>query len=154
MALLRMRTALCLMLQLITIALYFPLTHSFSAISSTKVCISPIPSLDVRRDDTTRRCMINIGMIIRTKYSTKLYAENEDNETTITSFSDSESTFLGITGIVASLIMLYSESVLFQTGCGLPAGPLGLVGAAEGVSYLGVVGLVAFSLFTKFRTVS
>ena len=93
-------------------------------------------------------------MIIRTKYSTKLYAENEDNETTITSFSDSESTFLGITGIVASLIMLYSESVLFQTGCGLPAGPLGLVGAAEGVSYLGVVGLVAFSLFTKFRTVS
>jgi len=48
--------------------------------------------------------------------------------------------------------MIYSESVLFQTGCGLPAGPAGLVGAAEGVSYLGVVGLVGFSLFTKITT--
>ena len=48
--------------------------------------------------------------------------------------------------------MLYSESVLFQTGCGLPAGPLGLVGAAEGISYLSVVGLVGYSLYTKIRT--
>ena len=48
--------------------------------------------------------------------------------------------------------MLYSESVLFRTGCGLPTGPFGMVGATEGISYLGVVVLVGFSLFTKIRT--
>lgn len=48
--------------------------------------------------------------------------------------------------------MLYSESVLFRTGCGLPAGPLGLVGAVEGLSYLGVVVLVGYSLYVKIRT--
>ena len=48
--------------------------------------------------------------------------------------------------------MIYSESVLFQTGCGLPAGPAGLVGAAEGLSYLSVVGLVGYSVYTKIRT--
>ena len=47
---------------------------------------------------------------------------------------------------------LYSESVLYSTGCGLPAGPFGLVGAAEGVSYLFTVGLVGFSLYTKITT--
>ncbi|KAL3761541.1 hypothetical protein ACHAW5_003089 [Stephanodiscus triporus] len=59
---------------------------------------------------------------------------------------------LGLAGILASATMMYSESALFRTGCGLPAGPFGLVGAAEGVSYLGVVCLVRFSLFTKIRT--
>jgi hypothetical protein len=89
--------------------------------------------------------------MVTNKFSfTKRHATNED----AVSFSDSDATTLGLTGLVASIIMLYSESVLFQTGCGLPAGPLGLYGAAEGVSYLGVVGLVGFSLFTKFRTVS
>jgi hypothetical protein len=89
--------------------------------------------------------------MVTNKFSfTKLYSTNEDE----VSYSDSDATALGLTGLVASVIMLYSESVLFQTGCGLPAGPLGLYGAAEGISYLGVVGLVGFSLFTKFRTVS
>jgi hypothetical protein len=51
-----------------------------------------------------------------------------------------------------SLIMLGSEYVLKTTGCGLPAGPYGLIGAAEGISYLGVTGLVAFSIYTKIKT--
>lgn len=38
------------------------------------------------------------------------------------------------------------------TGCGLPAGPFGLIGAAEGVSYLTVVGIAAWSVVTKLRT--
>ena len=33
--------------------------------------------------------------------------------------------------------------------CGLPAGPFGLIGAAEGVSYLVVIGFVASSLLSK-----
>jgi len=89
---------------------------------------------------------------------------DDDDPTTTTSSSspplvvvvvgDSDATVLGATGVAAATVMIYSESVLFRTGCGLPAGPLGLVGAAEGLSYLGVVGLVCFSLHTKIRTVS
>ncbi len=51
-----------------------------------------------------------------------------------------------------SLIMLVSEYVLKTTGCGLPAGPLGLIGAAEGISYLGVTALACFSIYTKVKT--
>ena len=40
----------------------------------------------------------------------------------------------GILGILASVVVLYSEFVLKKTGCGFPAGPFGLVGAVEGVS--------------------
>lgn len=39
--------------------------------------------------------------------------------------------------------MLYSEYTLKTTGCGLPAGLFGIIGAVEGVSYLGVVGICA-----------
>ena len=35
------------------------------------------------------------------------------------------------------------------TGCGLPAGPFGLIGAAEGISYLVVIGFVAASILNK-----
>ncbi|EKX41882.1 hypothetical protein GUITHDRAFT_159869 [Guillardia theta CCMP2712] len=48
--------------------------------------------------------------------------------------------------------MLWSEYTLKTTGCGLPAGPGGALGALEGVSYLWVVGLVAYSLYTKVKT--
>ena len=85
---------------------------------------------------------------------TKLFSGDDDESSDNIALSDSDQTILGITGLFASFIMLYSESVLFQTGCGLPAGPLGLVGAAEGISYLGVVVLVGYSLFTKIKTVS
>ena len=77
-------------------------------------------------------------------------SEDDSEEEKVVGSSDQ--LILGISGLVASSIVLYSESVLFQTGCGLPAGPFGLVGAMEGVSYLGVVGLVGFSLYTKIRT--
>ena len=39
-----------------------------------------------------------------------------------------------------------------STGCGLPSGPFGLYGAAEGISYLWVVGLVGYSIYTKATT--
>ena len=37
--------------------------------------------------------------------------------------------------------VLYSEYVLKTTGCGLPAGPGGALGALEGISYLVVAGI-------------
>jgi hypothetical protein len=61
---------------------------------------------------------------------------------------------LGAIGAVAALIVLFSEYTLKTTGCGLPAGPLGLVGLVEGLSYLSVVGIGSFSLCIKVKTVS
>jgi hypothetical protein len=66
--------------------------------------------------------------------------------------SESDQIFLGIAGTLAALITIYSEFTLKTTGCGLPAGPFGLVGAVEGISYLAIVGITAYSLVTKFRT--
>ena len=48
--------------------------------------------------------------------------------------------------------MWWSLYTLKTTGCGLPAGPFGLLGAAEGVSYLVVVGFVAASLLNKLTS--
>ena len=59
---------------------------------------------------------------------------------------------VGIGGCVSCAIMTWSLVTLKDTGCGLPPGPGGLLGAAEGVSYLYVVGLVAYSAWTKFKT--
>lgn len=61
-------------------------------------------------------------------------------------------TSVGATGLVANAVCDYSLYVLKTTGCGLPAGPFGLIGAAEGVSYLTVVGILGWSLFTKVKT--
>ncbi len=84
------------------------------------------------------------------QHAFKLYVQEDDAMTEEVAIESP--TLLGISGLIASTIVLYSESVLFNTGCGLPAGPFGLVGAVEGISYLGVVGLIGFSLYTKIKT--
>lgn len=55
-------------------------------------------------------------------------------------------------GLVACPTVLYSEYVLKTTGCGLPAGPGGALGALEGISYLVVAGIFIWSIATKVRT--
>mmetsp|Transcript_2800 Transcript_2800/g.3907 ORF Transcript_2800/g.3907 Transcript_2800/m.3907 type:complete len:226 (+) Transcript_2800:52-729(+) len=60
-----------------------------------------------------------------------------------------DQTVVGFVGILASVVMLYSENVLKGTGCGLPAGPYGLVGGLEGISYLIVTALGAYSLYAN-----
>ncbi|GBG00019.1 hypothetical protein Rsub_12749 [Raphidocelis subcapitata] len=55
-------------------------------------------------------------------------------------------------GLPANAIMLWSEYTLFATGAGLPPGPGGLLGAAEGISYLVVLGLIGWSVVTKVTT--
>ena len=59
---------------------------------------------------------------------------------------------IGIGGTAACGVMAWSLLTLRDTGCGLPPGPLGLVGAAEGVSYLYVLALVAWSAAKKVGT--
>lgn len=49
-------------------------------------------------------------------------------------------------------IVGYSEYVLLTSGCGLPPGPYGLLGAAEGISYLVVAAIVLLSVFSKVKT--
>ena len=54
-----------------------------------------------------------------------------------------------ILGLVSQPVMWWSLYTLKTTGCGLPAGPFGLIGAAEGISYLVVIGFVASALLSK-----
>jgi hypothetical protein len=82
---------------------------------------------------------------------------NSDDEAAIalvssSSLSTPTSWLVGVTGTVAGLVTLYSEYTLKTTGCGIPAGPLGVFGLIEGLSYLTVTGIAAYSLVTKLRT--
>ena len=58
----------------------------------------------------------------------------------------------GILGTIASIVVLRSEFVLKTTGCGLPAGPFGIVGALEGISYLGVVATSVAAAISYFSS--
>ncbi|BDA41912.1 hypothetical protein COCOBI_02-7100 [Coccomyxa sp. Obi] len=55
-------------------------------------------------------------------------------------------------GALANPLVLLSDYTLYTTGRGLPEGPGGLYGAAEGISYLVILGVVGWSLATKART--
>lgn len=55
-------------------------------------------------------------------------------------------------GLVANPVMWVSLYSVATTGGGLPAGPFGLVGAVEGISYLVVVGFVGAALYSKVTT--
>ncbi|KAJ8451801.1 hypothetical protein Cgig2_007284 [Carnegiea gigantea] len=55
-------------------------------------------------------------------------------------------------GLISAPMIGWSLYTLKTTGCGLPPGPGGSIGALEGVSYLVVFGIVGWSLYTKART--
>ena len=57
-----------------------------------------------------------------------------------------------IGGLVSTPVIGWSLYTLKTTGCVFPPGPDGSIGAAEGVSYLAVVGIVGRSLYTKAKT--
>jgi hypothetical protein len=79
--------------------------------------------------------------------------KNGSRDTSTTSSVDPPQSFLlGGMGSLAAGLVLYSEYTLKTTGCGLPAGPGGLVGALEGVSYLAVIGIAGSSLYVKAKT--
>ena len=59
---------------------------------------------------------------------------------------------LGIGGTAANIVFAISLVKLFTTGCGLPAGPLGLYGLLEGLSYLTVPSIFAYSIYNKVQT--
>lgn len=57
-------------------------------------------------------------------------------------------------GLAAQPVVWLSLYTVATTGAGLPAGPFGLVGATEGISYLIVVGIVVSSFLTKSTNVA
>ena len=74
------------------------------------------------------------------------HQDNTDDGSTssFTSSSLSSSSMVNVKkedigSIAAAMVVLRSEFVLKTTGCGLPAGPYGVVGAMEGLSYVVVV---------------
>lgn len=90
--------------------------------------------------------MVHSNPIVLRKFP--LYATGNDGESS-SLLSESDQFTVGIVGVIASLIVFYSEYTLKMTGCGLPAGPFGLYGAMEGISYLIIVAIAAFSAYTK-----
>lgn len=55
-------------------------------------------------------------------------------------------------GLVSNPIVDWSLYTLKTTGAGLPPGPGGALGAAEGISYLIVLSIVGWSAYTKVKT--
>lgn len=55
-------------------------------------------------------------------------------------------------GMVAQPVVWTSLYFVATTGAGLPAGPFGLLGALEGVSYLVMLAFVGVSLYRKVTT--
>lgn len=76
----------------------------------------------------------------------------EEAEAGTTPVASSDGTILGVGGVSAALLTLWSEYTLRTTGCGLPAGPFGLVGLAEGLGYLTVTGIAGWSVVTRVQT--
>jgi len=59
---------------------------------------------------------------------------------------------LAAASAIALPVVGWSEVTVFNTGCGLPPGPGGALGALEGVSYLVLVAMVGYSVVVKART--
>jgi hypothetical protein len=78
-----------------------------------------------------------------------LHASSDDE---VEVMDEPQQVILGSLGIFCSLVVFVSEYVLKTTGCGLPAGPGGLFGLIEGISYLGVIGLAGYATYTKIKT--
>ncbi|KAI3712908.1 hypothetical protein L1987_71477 [Smallanthus sonchifolius] len=78
------------------------------------------------------------------------------NVTSMAKQADDQLSTAGVAAIagwlIATPVIGWSLYTLKTTGCGLPPGPGGSIGALEGVSYLVVVGIVGWSLYTKSKT--
>jgi hypothetical protein len=55
-------------------------------------------------------------------------------------------------GLIANPVVAWSLFTLKTTGCGLPPGPGGAIGAVEGVSYLVILGVIGWSTYSKVKT--
>lgn len=59
---------------------------------------------------------------------------------------------ISVVGLIAQPVVWLSLYNVATIGAGLPAGPFGLVGAVEGLSYLVIVGLVGSVLYRNIQS--
>ena len=119
------------------------LSHTFSLLNALNVPLPP-------RCRYPERCEALHGRFQESnrRSQSQLFSSSDPSPP----LSISEQQTLGVLGTVCAIIVFISEYTLASTGCGVPAGPYGLFGLAEGISYLGVVGVAGYSAFTKIRT--
>jgi hypothetical protein len=124
--------------------LFFILFQAFILVSIEGFCPNSAVSITVKKASDHHF----------TKQQSLCLSKNlkQDEDGISSAISTSDQLALGIVGTKMGIIVLISEYVLKTSGCGLPAGPYGLIGAAEGISYLGVTVIAAFSLYTKLST--
>eukprot|EP00307_Rebecca_sp_RCC1486_P012595 CAMPEP_0119415950 /NCGR_PEP_ID=MMETSP1335-20130426/11036_1 /TAXON_ID=259385 /ORGANISM="Chrysoculter rhomboideus, Strain RCC1486" /LENGTH=170 /DNA_ID=CAMNT_0007441011 /DNA_START=23 /DNA_END=535 /DNA_ORIENTATION=- len=103
------------------------------------------PSPAARITTSRRMPTLSLGPVRPSGLPAIVAAESEEE-------GGAELGLYGVVGTFASIVCFVSEFTLKTTGCGLPAGPFGLYGAVEGVSYLAIVGIIGASLFTKLKT--
>ncbi|XP_077225040.1 uncharacterized protein LOC143858275 [Tasmannia lanceolata] len=89
--------------------------------------------------------------IIRREGHMKVWSMAKDSDTSTNNNNILQTTAV-IGGLVSNPVIGRSLYTLKTTGCGLPPGPGGLIGAVEGVSYLIVVAIVSWSLYSKAKT--
>ncbi|KMZ74672.1 hypothetical protein ZOSMA_123G00200 [Zostera marina] len=92
----------------------------------------------------------NLTACPRRLFKTTCKAKNDIEEEE--GASETFATLAVVGGLVANPVIGASLFKLKTTGCGLPPGPGGALGALEGVSYLVVAGIVGWSAYTKVKT--
>lgn len=108
------------------------------ATTTTMLLVSPPPQPNKHRLTTKRRPSHSYGQL-RVKASSQ-------------SGGGLAETAAIAGGLVATPVIGWSLYTLKTTGCGLPPGPGGAIGAVEGVSYLAVAAIVGWSAYTKVKT--
>lgn len=120
----------------------FCAVHSFSTLSSKYALVKRNAANCVKQPVLHPNHASRINSI-----GSRLYSTSDD-----TSLDASLYQAAGAAGVLSNIICFYSLYILRTTSCGLPPGPFGLLGAAEGVSYLVIVSIAGWSLYEKIRT--
>ena len=128
---------------LVSLLVHFSIAFSNAMIKSS---VSVFPSRQLHSSSSSRSFQSTQQ---RQKIPTSHLILNSSNKDLEYASSD---ILLGTTGTLSSLVCLYSLYILRTTSCGLPPGPFGLLGAAEGVSYLIIVYIFFLALKEKITT--
>lgn len=132
-----------------------------SAVASFSIstsCIGQCRSYDQSSDRWTARDSVSGQALARLRISNFPARRSGCRSTIIVRAEASEDSSssveiaAAVSGAIAVPVVAWSLYTLKTTGCGLPPGPAGSLGAVEGVSYLAILGLVGWSVYTKVKT--
>jgi hypothetical protein len=146
----------------VSIVLAFPFAVSslalqYSSVSTGRVLSSKhglpraFPERLVYQPSLLQTFRSNSPFCNQSKPTTVLQNKSDDEDAQFLE-NGGELSALAACGILAQPVVWVSLYFVVTTGGGLPAGPFGLLGAVEGVSYLAVVGVVGLSIYKKITT--